>query len=103
MPAKTLSSASSRPSRSVASVGWASTPRSLSRSSASRIRVAPSRISCSGTSDSGLVTEPASANTSRPNSIACSAVIKEPLPLAPSTTTIARHNPATIRLRAGKW
>ena len=41
------------------------------------------------------------ANTSRPNSNACSAVMSEPLPAAPSTATVARHRPATIRLRAG--
>ncbi len=103
MPARILRSASSRSRRSAASVGTTSTPRSPSRSSASRIRVAPSRISCSGTSDRALVTEPATAYTSRPNSIACSAVIIEPLPLAPSTTTVARLSPATIRLRAGNW
>ena len=30
------------------------------------------------------------------------AVMSEPLPAAPSTATVARHRPATIRLRAGK-
>jgi hypothetical protein len=40
--------------------------------------------------------------TSRAMSSASSAVIMEPLPRAPSTTTTALASPATIRLRAGK-
>ena len=48
----------------------ATRPRSSNRSSAPRIIVAPSRISASGTSASGLVTGPGTANTSRPRSSA---------------------------------
>ena len=44
---------------------------------------------------------PGTAKTSRPRSSACSTVIMEPLPGAPSTTTTARASAATIRLRAG--
>ena len=55
-----------------------------------------------GANESGLVTRPGTANTSRLTAKAWSAVIIDPLPSAPSTTTTARASAATIRFRAGK-
>ena len=63
--------------------------------------MAPSRISASGTSESGLTTGPGTAKTSRPRSSAWSTLIIDPLPAAPSTTTSARpgrgHQPVARR------
>jgi hypothetical protein len=59
-------------------------------------------MSSLGTADSGPVTGPGTANTSRPHSPAWSTVMEDPLPDAPSTTTTARDIAATIRFRAGK-
>ena len=52
--------------------------------------------------DSELVISPGTANTSRPSSSARSAVMRAPLRSRASTTTVAAHSPATMRLRAGK-
>ena len=52
--------------------------------------------------ESVLVISPGTANTSRPSSIAKSAVMSAPLRSRASTTTVATASPATIRLRAGK-
>ena len=49
----------------------------------------------------GLSTLPGTANTSRPCSSACRAVISAPLRALASTTTTARDSPLMIRLRAG--
>ena len=87
------------PSGSIARCG--SMPRSSSRSSASRIMVAPSRIMSRGVSASGSVTDPGTAKTSSPSSRPCSAVIRVPLRDAPCTTTIPRDSAAISRLRAG--
>jgi len=48
------------------------------------------------------VISPGTANTSLPSSSARSAVMSAPLRSRASTTTVAAHRPATMRLRAGK-
>ena len=52
--------------------------------------------------ESADVISPGTASTSLPSSSAKSAVISAPLRSRASTTTVASHSPAMIRLRAGK-
>src|SRR5206468_10023720 len=71
------------------------------RTSAALVRgVAPSLSNAFVPADSELVISPGTANTSRPSSSARSAVIRAPLRSRASTTTVAAHSPATMRLRA---
>ena len=71
-------------------------------SSALSTSLAPWRISAWQPRDSGEWIEPGTANTSRPYSAACRAVISEPDCSAASTTSVPRASPAMMRLRIGK-
>jgi hypothetical protein len=77
-------------------------PNASSTSSAQVSGVAPRRRSAFVPADSDDVISPGTAKTSRPSSSAKSAVIRAPLFARASTTIVAAHRPATIRLRAGK-
>ncbi len=81
------------------------TPTPYSSSSTSSVRVmtaAPERRRALLPRARSHSAGPGTAATIRPRSSANSVVISDPDPSAASTTTVASHRPAMIRLRAGK-